>query len=134
MNVVLDTNIFVSGIHWHTTSRKVLDMWLSERFVLVSSLEIISEVTSTLKNFKIPLTEKDLAFWENLILEKSLLVEPSERLEIVKDDSDDDMFLEVAVSGKAEYIVSQDKHLLKLKEFRGIKIISPEEFCKTFKI
>ena len=48
----------------------------------------------------------------------------------MKDDPDDNKFIEAALEGKAEYIVTQDNHLLKIKEFKGIKIISPEEFIK----
>ena len=56
---------------------------------------------------------------------------PKEKLNVVKNDPDDDKFIEAAVEGDCDCIVSKDKkHLLKLKEFRGIKIISPEEFLK----
>ena len=48
----------------------------------------------------------------------------------MKDDPNDNLFVETAVAGNADYIVSQDKHLLKLKEFKKIKIITPEEFKK----
>ena len=57
-------------------------------------------------------------------------MEPKEKITIVKDDPKDDIFIETAVAGYADYIISQDNHLLKEKEFRGIKIITPEEFNK----
>ncbi len=56
---------------------------------------------------------------------------PTERLDIVKNDPKDNKFFEAAFSGKAEYLVSQDKkHVLSIPEFRGIKTIHPEDFVK----
>ena len=56
---------------------------------------------------------------------------PKIKLNIVKDDPDDNKFFETALAGKADYIVSQDKrHVLKIREYKGIKTISPEEFMK----
>ena len=128
MKVVIDTNVFVSGIFWKGDSNKVLVSWKEEKFILISSLSMISEITRVLKDFKIQLPEKLINGWTDLIIRNSLLVEPVEKLYLVKDDPKDNMFLEAAIAGKADYIVSQDKHLLKLKNVRGIKIIKPEEF------
>jgi len=70
--------------------------------------------------------------WIDLIVRNSIIVEPKERINIVKDDQKDNIFIETAVAGNVDYIISQDSHLLKLKEFRGIKIITPEEFNKIY--
>ena len=75
---------------------------------------------------------EEIHYWESLVPKKSELVVPNKKIEIVKDDPDDNKFIETALEGKAEYIVTQDKHLLKIKEFKGIKIITPEEFIKLF--
>ena len=66
-------------------------------------------------------------------MKNSILVEPGERFKIVFEDPKDNIFIETAAAGKADYIVTQDKHLLKIKEFRKIKIIAPEEFIKLLK-
>ena len=55
---------------------------------------------------------------------------PIVRFEVVKDDPDDNIFIDCAVSASADYIISGDQHLLKLIEFRGIKIVTPAEFVK----
>ena len=62
------------------------------------------------------------------MIQISIFVKPKKRIQIVKDDPDDDKFIEAAVEGRAKYIISQDKHLLRIKEFEGIKIMKPEEF------
>jgi len=63
------------------------------------------------------------------VLDLATLVEPKEHLKVIKDDPDDDKFLEASIEGNADYLVTQDKkHILPLKEFRGTKIVTPEEF------
>lgn len=131
MRVVLDTNIFISGIHWSGSSEKVLYAWFDNKFDLISSEETIQELAETLLNFKKPMSKDDILHWLSIVTGKSVLVNPQVSLEVIKDDPDDDKFLEVAL-GNADYIVSQDKHLLKLGEFRGVKIIKPDEFLRKF--
>ncbi len=130
MKAVLDTNIFISGIFWKGASNKVVINWKEGKFTLVTSLEGTSEIIKILKDFKIKLPDEMIKEWIDLIVRNSIIVEPKEKIAIVKDDPKDNIFIETAVAGNADYIVSQDKHLLKLKEFRGIKIITPEEFNK----
>ena len=55
-------------------------------------------------------------------------VTPSERLSVVAEDPSDNRFLECAVEGRADYLVSGDAHLLNLGEFRGVKILTPRAF------
>ena len=130
MRIVLDTNIFVSGIFWKGSSHKIIANWREGKFILVTSLEAVSEIIKVLKDFKIKLSDTMVKEWVDLIVRNSILVEPKEKIVIIKDNPKDDIFIETAVAGNVDYIVSQDKHLLKLKEFRGIKIINPEEFNK----
>lgn len=52
-------------------------------------------------------------------------------LQVVKEDPDDDKFISCAVAAGAKVIISGDEHLLKLKQFAGIKIMSPKEFLDT---
>ena len=130
MKVVLDTNIFVSGIFWRGSSNKVILNWREGRFTLVTSLEAVSEIVRVLKDFKIKLSDEMIKDWVDLIVGNSIIVEPKEKIEAIKNDPKDNIFIETAVAGNVDYIVSQDNHLLKLKEFRGIKIITPEEINK----
>jgi len=130
MRIVLDTNIFVSGIHWAGSSEKILQIWMEGKFELVSSLPIIEEIVRVLANFKVPLDAEDILWWESLILEKSILVIPTEEVKIVKNDPDDNKFIEAALEAKADFIVSQDKHLLVIKEYQRIKIVHPDDFLR----
>lgn len=58
----------------------------------------------------------------------SWVIEPKLNLSIVKEDHDDNKVLECAEESKADYVITNDKHLLKIGSFNGIKIVTPKEF------
>ena len=130
MKVVIDTNVFISGIHWKGASEKMISAWFDDQFDLISSEEIMQELARTLVSFKKPLSEEDIIHWISLIAAKAFIVVPTIQFNAVKADSDDNKFVDAAMEGNADYIVSQDRDLLDLKEFQGIKILHPEEFLK----
>lgn len=131
MRVVLDTNIFVSGIFWEGNScSKIIDAWRTCDFTLVSLLPIIEELIRILRTFKIKMDEEIIEEWQTIIIENSIIVEPLEKLEIVKADPEDNKFFEAAIVGGANYIVSQDNHLLKIGSYKGVKVVLPIEFLK----
>lgn len=132
IRIIADTNIFISGIFWEGNfSSQVIGLWRSGKIELVSSLPIVEEIVRNLRDFKIEMDEENVKEWEKIILENAILIESSKKLDIVKEDPDDNKFLEAAIAGNAEYIVTQDKHLLKLKEYQGVKIMKPEEFLRN---
>lgn len=133
MKVVLDTNIFVSGIFWKGSSNNIILAWKQKKFTLVSSLPVIEELRQTLKTFRIGMSDEMIEEWTNIIIENSIIVRPMFELHVVKEDPNDNKFIECAVAGKADYIVSQDKHLLKIGEYENIKTIHPKEFLKILK-
>ena len=65
---------------------------------------------------------------KNICISATLII-PNQTLSMTKKDEDDNRILECAVEGKVQYIVSGDKqHLLPLKEYQGVKILSAAEF------
>ena len=133
MKIVLDTNIFISGIFWEGNyCSQIIDSWRNGKVVLISSPEIVQELVVTLRDFKIKMSEEMINQWRDMIIENSKMVIPEFKLDIVKDDLSDNKFFEAAVVGEADYIVSQDKHLLKVKEYGEVKVINPEDFVKLF--
>ena len=130
MNVVLDTNVFISGIFWEGNSCSlIINAWRDKKFNLVCSLSMIEELILTLKDFKIKMPEDMIQDWRDLIIQDSSIVDPEVKLN-VSVDKDDNKFIEAAIVGNAEYIISQDKHLTEINEYKGIKIIKPEDFLK----
>lgn len=132
MRVVLDTNVFISGIFWEGNyCSQIINAWRDKKIVLVSSFEIIEELIQTLRDFKIKMPEEIIEEWRKIIIENAVIVIPTYKLDIVKEDHKDNKFFEAALTGKAQYIVSQDaKHILKISEFKEIKTIHPEEFIR----
>ncbi|MEI7961554.1 MAG: putative toxin-antitoxin system toxin component, PIN family [archaeon] len=68
----------------------------------------------------------------NKALESIILVNPREKVFAVVEDPDDNKVLEVAIEANVDFIVSGDKHLLKLKEFRGINILTAKDFLDFY--
>ncbi|MEK6902284.1 MAG: putative toxin-antitoxin system toxin component, PIN family [archaeon] len=129
MRVVLDTNIFVSGIHWSGKSGRIIEKWLAGEFTLITSPEIINEIIRTLEKFRIPLSSEKIQLWKRALETKSIAVIPSQKLSVIS-DPDDNKFLEAAIEGNALYLVSQDGAVLKVGAYKGVLLVNPEEFLK----
>ena len=132
IKVVLDTNVFISGIFWEGNfSSQIINLWRNNKIDLVSSIPIIEELIKNLKGFKIKMSDELVEGWKNMIFENAIMVSPTKNFNVIKEDPDDNKFIEAAVAGQAQFIVTQDKHLLKLKEFQGIKILTPKEMLHS---
>lgn len=127
--VVIDTNIYISAIFWGGNPRKIIDLGRAEKILIFTSIEIEDEIAGKLRA-KFNLKESEI---NNVLLDFSIFTIPikiTEHIEAVPDDTDDNKFIECAVMCNANYIVSGDNHLLKLKEYTGIKILKASEFLK----
>ena len=136
MNIVLDTNVIVSGTFWSGASFRILKLVDEEKITLIISPAILEEYDEIIHSEEI--LEKTTLFQQariytlQKILTRAIMIEPLEKVNVVKDDPDDDKFLEVAIAGDVKFIISQDKHLLNLGCFRKISILSPEQFLNFF--
>ena len=129
-NIVLDTNVYISSVFWEGTSYKIITKALNNDFTVIISVEIIKEIEKVLKrDFKLSKEEIDDIIYAIRLF--TLEVKPRNRIYKIKEDPDDNMVLECAVESKSKYIVSQDKHLLNLGNYKRIKILDPEQFLKT---
>ena len=136
IKVVLDTNIFVSSLLSGTgRPSTVIDAWRVGQYLLVTSPPIISEIERVLKapsiSKKYGLTLDRI---ERLILliEKDAIHVPglSDAAGVIPEDPTDEMFLSAALDAKADCIVSGDRHLLDLGEYRGIPILTAHQFLQ----
>ena len=133
IRVVMDTNIIVSSLLIREGNPALIfKMFLWGEIENAITTEILAEVKEVFSRQKITkrmsLVERE--FTLNSLEEFSKKITPGLKLEEIKEDPDDNKILECAVTAAAEYIISGDDHLLKKKEFRGIKIVSPAEFLK----
>lgn len=130
LKVVIDTNVFISGLLKSASCRKIIKALERWEFILVISPDIIDELTGVIARpkFHNVIKRGTATRLIETIKAQALLVKPPFRLEIVKDDPDDNRFLEAALTANSNCIVSLDKHLLALKSFRNIPIIPPTRF------
>lgn len=125
--VVADTNIYISALMFGGRPGSVLDLGLTRSITLVISAPFLDELDEKLRT-KFELSAEDAAAVRLKLETIADLVEPDMVLDVVTEDPDDNRVLECAVSGRADYIVSGDRHLLKLKEHEGIPILTAREF------
>ena len=131
---VVDTNVIMSGlIKAESIPGKILKAWREDKFILLLSPPIFEEISRIIRHPKVvkyhKLNEEEI---QNLLLylySASQKTEGKTKLNITK-DPDDNIFLACAIEGNAEYVVTGDKAFLQLKEYEGIKIITPSQFLK----
>lgn len=133
MRVVLDANVYISAlISDKGNPARIVHRWLAGEFDVLATKEINDEILRVSGNQRIQskyaqVRERRLEFVE-LISEQGIWIHPSEELKIITADESDNRYLECAITGGAQYIVSGDDHLLDLGEYHGIDIVSPASF------
>ena len=135
LKVVLDTNVLVSALLFKGELSKLLFPLKQKNFILLFSEETLNEFIKVLHYPKISLTKEEIEYLLQFeILPYSKIVEVTFKFDKeICSDKDDQKFLELAVSAKADYIITGDKDLLNLKEFNKIKTLSPKEFLSLLK-
>ncbi|MDP2861057.1 MAG: putative toxin-antitoxin system toxin component, PIN family [bacterium] len=136
--VVLDTNILISGfISPKSHPAKIIDLWQEGKFILIVSRMILEEVKKVFCYPKISKTyhldEEKINEYLNGLLTFSEICEPTEKLTAVKIDPADDKFIETAIAGEANFIVTGDHHLLAMGEYEGVRITTARDFCEIIK-
>jgi putative PIN family toxin of toxin-antitoxin system len=132
IRVVLDTNVLVSGLLFGGAPGKLLDLWKKATIRLIMSRGMLDEFLRVLAYPKLRLSEEEihyLLYVEVLPYVEMVQVAPGPVL--ILPDPSDDMFLHCAVAAGAKYIISGDRHLLQLKSYKRIKILSPAEFLSS---
>jgi len=130
--VVVDTNVVVSALLFGGHPGRLLELWQMGAIKPMASKQIIDEYLRVLTYPKFNLSEEEI----NFLLYQQILpyfdvidVHPGPGM--IKEDPGDDKFIWCALAGNAKFIISGDRHLLALKFYRKIKILSPADFIKT---
>jgi hypothetical protein len=132
LRIVLDSNVYISALLFAGIPYKILNLGIKGEIKLIISREIIKEITGILRN-KFHWPEHNIDKFVRRISHICEIVKTNHKLEVIKDDPSDNMVLECAVNGKADLIISGDKHLLHLKTFRGVPIKNPKYFTYLIK-
>ncbi len=129
---VFDTNVIVSSLLFeHSKPEQAFNYALNHGEILLSS-ELLEELSDVLgrKKFDRFLTSEERDEFLETFIERAILIDIIEQVQECRDPKDDKI-LELALNGQAQYIVSGDKDLLVLNPFRGVKIVTAEEFLKV---
>jgi putative PIN family toxin of toxin-antitoxin system len=128
--VVFDTNVLVSSIGWSGTPRRCLELARNGSITLVTCEPMLEELTRTLRD-KLRFSPRQLLEAHADLLNTARIIVIPLMIHGVCPDPKDDMVLECAAAAGADYLVTGDKkHLLPLKHFQGIPIVSPAELLR----
>jgi len=133
MRVVIDTNVMVSALLFSGMTSQLVPLWQKGSATLLLSRAILAEYLQVLAYPKFQLTNAEIrGLVEGEVLPFADIVRSTGHLRIVKNGPSDDKFLECAVSGKAKALISGDKDLLVLRQFRTVEILTPSQFLSGF--
>jgi uncharacterized protein len=132
MKIVLDTYVFFSGVLFTASPHKILKAWRAGRVVILLSSEILEEYQRVGNELTTQFRDVDLKPSLELLTAHGEMVYSPSILPRIKEDPSDNKFLACALAGKAKFIVSKDRHLLKLREFQGIRISGPRNFSQVY--
>jgi putative PIN family toxin of toxin-antitoxin system len=134
VKVVADTNVIVSALFWRGNESKIIDLVEKGKIKLFTSVALLDELKKVLGHERFGLGEKTVDDNVKYILTISEIISPKRRLKIVREDPADDKVLEYALEEKVRYIVSGDMRLLRLRKFRGIRIIRAKELLSILDV
>jgi hypothetical protein len=132
VRIVLDTNVLISGIFWSGTPSKILVSWINDKYKVLTTQPILEEYSNVLSRVSKGKKDSLVNAWTLFIVENGIVVNVRKKFKL-SEDPDDDKFIDCAVSGSADFIVSGDDHLLNLKSILNVKIIKPNNFFEFLK-
>lgn len=129
--VVLDCNVVISALLYRGRLSVLPDRWKTGAFAFLACKEMVQEWVRVLAYPRFQLDGDDIHY----LIEKEILpyIEPVQITfvpDVIQEDPPDNVYLACAEGGKADYLVSGDAHLLKLKSYRNIPVITGANFLK----
>jgi len=130
MKIVLDANIFVSSFFWGGNPRLVLERVITGTDELFVTKEILDEIETVVGRPKFHADKEKTAYFINSIEEIANKIVPKRKINNGSRDKADNKYLECGITADVDYIISGDIHLLELKEYKNIKIITAKEYLE----
>lgn len=132
MRIILDTNVFISGIFFRGPPSQILKAWKNQNLQIVLSKQILDEYQVVADELSLQYPQINITPIIELVTIHGQFIN-TDGIDIsICEDHDDDKFIECAIAGKCSIIVSGDKHLLKIKEYKSVKIIKPRDFIEKY--
>ncbi len=129
MNIIIDTNVLISGIFWAGIPGKIVSAWLEDKIVFIATMDIINEYIRVIEDLGKKFKTIDTAALINLIMIKTQIHQDIIVSESFCRDPNDDKFILCALATRTHYIISGDKDLLECTKVPpGLAILSPSHF------
>ncbi len=132
MRVILDTNVFVSGVFFSGPPHQILKAWRDGKLRLVISAEILDEYQRVGQKLHEQYPAINIGPFLEFVAAKAEMCSVQSLPAPVCVDPDDDKFIACALAGKIKVIVSGDKHLLQVSGYRDISVLKPREFLDAY--
>jgi len=130
MKIVLDANIFVSSFFWGGNPRLVLERVIEGLDELFISKEILDEIETVVGRPKFHADNEKTAYFINSIEEIGNKIVPKKQIKNGSRDKTDNKYLVCGISAGVDYIISGDIHLLEIKEYKKIKIVTAKDYLE----
>ncbi len=131
MKIVCDTNVLISGVLFRGNPREILRLAGQGRLENCISPQILQEVEEVLRRRKFGLSSPEISAILELFQQTFTLVVPDQTLNVVAADPDDNAVLEAALGAGATHVVSGDRHLLDLRSWQHVRILSPAQLLES---
>jgi putative PIN family toxin of toxin-antitoxin system len=132
VKIVLDTNVFISGVFFGGPPYLLLQAWRDGIIQLVISPEILDEYRRVGEILAEEHPAIDLEPMLEFVIQNADVFAASPLSEPVCEDPDDDKFISCALASASRIIISGDKHLLKVTGFQDIEVLKPRDFLDRY--
>ena len=132
MKIILDTNVFISGIFFTGPPSQILKAWKNSKLQIVLSQEVLDEYQRVAESLAANFPTVDILPIIELITIHGQLIDTENFDVSVCDDPDDNKFIECAIASNCKIIISGDKHLLNVSGFQGTTVLKPRDFVDRY--
>ncbi|MDO9530199.1 MAG: putative toxin-antitoxin system toxin component, PIN family [Syntrophales bacterium] len=132
MRIVLDTNVFISGIFFSGPPSQILKAWEKGSFKILLSQDILDEYHRVAHELSSKFSSIDILPIIEMVTVHGQFVDTKDLDIVICEDPDDDKFIECAIAGKCRIIISGDKHLSKLSGYQDINVLNPRNFVERY--
>jgi putative PIN family toxin of toxin-antitoxin system len=130
MKIVIDSNVFISSFFWGGHPREVFERIINGLDELYITDEIIKEISSVMNSSKFDTNINEIEDYIKIIEKYSKKIISKNIPESISRDKDDDKILQCGLDGNVDFIVTGDKDLLVLREYKTMKIIKPKDYLE----
>lgn len=128
--IVLDTNIVISGFGWRGNPHRILIEIMEGKLHWIISEEQLNEIKRVIQYSHLKFTEKQKTDIIAMVYQTSTIITIENQIKVILEDLSDNMLLDIALAAEADYLISGDAHLLKLKIIRKTRILKPTSFVE----